>query len=508
MDAVQRAVFLRRGDLFRSAVAGAGAGKFLFEGDSRTPVWSEGVRRLAPADQRLHADRLAEVVSDEGERTHQRVAALHAVARIPGTGREVVARWTDSEDVSLAEAALGALAWTDEPESALPTLLAHRSDERARVAMTAAARCARSVRPSELAESLRRALPTAAKVNARKQLLHTCALLPPETAMEVVHTVWQRPEEHRDVRASCVRVALRMPGATHAWSILRESTGTEREVTKPLFALRPVDIAERCRLGYADLLLAAVERADPRTSQEAAHALPQWSAFNDGVVRWLVETTTDLDRRDWARAMSALVRLVASGEQQPAMETTVRSLAAAVNDESRDADAERDVPARQRLHALVREWGSSALRVSVSPRPVLVRGGRVLVESDPTLLPLAVEVLVRQVRTRDPAQTPDDLHEIARLLHGRPGLAATTSQQLSGIAGRVDDPGGLLPGAEGLATSGTPVEGSFAVALCAGAAPRLRWPRQWRALISRLRAHPDREVAEAALSVFTTREYP
>lgn len=507
LDSVQHAVFLLRPDLFRDALPDGAedAGKFLPGGGPWTPIRSEGVDRLAPDDQRRYADRLAGVVADAGEGTPRRVAAVHALARVPGLGRGAVERWTDSEDVYLAEAALGALARTDEPEHALGTLLAHGSDDRARVAMTAAARCARHVRPTGLAGSLRQALRTSTKVTGRKQLVHISTLLSPETAVDTILEVWRGPEEHRDVRAACVAVALRLLEVPRTWSMLHESLGAAREVTEPLFTTHPLDLAEQHRSDYAALLVTAAARAEGMRRHEAAQALPMWHSFDDGVARWLVETITDLDRRAWSGAVSALVRLVAAGEASEALETAVRRLAEAVPGD--DAHDERDLPARQRLHSLVQEWGSSALRISVSPRPLLVRLGDVLIDTDPTLLPLAVSMRTRHtIRTDDPENTLHDLRELARLHHGRPMLAGETSHTLHEHAAHVRAPDNLLPAARALAASGQPVEGRFAVALCAGARYRRTWTRQWRDCLRDLRAHPEPEVAEAALAVFTAQE--
>ena len=46
--------------------------------------------------------------------------------------------------MNLVEAALAALAWTERPDEALPILLSHVDDDRARAAMYAAGRAARS----------------------------------------------------------------------------------------------------------------------------------------------------------------------------------------------------------------------------------------------------------------------------------------------------------------------------------------------------------------------------
>jgi len=90
------------------------------------------------------------VAGDAGAKVWERTSAIAAAAQVPDAGPPIIHRYLDFPNVNLAETALGALAWTGEPDTALPLLLAHIGDDRARVAVYAAGRVARFLPPSRL----------------------------------------------------------------------------------------------------------------------------------------------------------------------------------------------------------------------------------------------------------------------------------------------------------------------------------------------------------------------
>jgi hypothetical protein len=70
------------------------------------------------------------IIEDAGRGVWQRAAAV-----APSIGRELVPSRLDAPEVVIAEAALGALVWTDWPDEALPVLLRYADGDRARVVM-------------------------------------------------------------------------------------------------------------------------------------------------------------------------------------------------------------------------------------------------------------------------------------------------------------------------------------------------------------------------------------
>jgi hypothetical protein len=152
LPVVWKHVCSRRTDLLDVALAGPPPrGKFLADAVTCVPLYAPHARRWLPRQRGDYARLLARVAGDAGAKVWERTSAIAAAARVPDAGPPIVHRYLDSPNVNLAEAALGALAWTGEPDTALPLLLAHIGDDRARVAVYAAGRVARFLPPSRLA---------------------------------------------------------------------------------------------------------------------------------------------------------------------------------------------------------------------------------------------------------------------------------------------------------------------------------------------------------------------
>ena len=156
------------------------------------------VRVWLPRQQARYAELLVGAARDERMPEWYRASAVKALGHIPGA---VLAQFLDSDDVLLQEAALAGLAWTDRPDLALPLLLAHAGGDRARVAMYAASRAARYVRPSLLPRLLQPLLSgDGAKVTSRKEAVRLLGELRAPGAGAILTEAW--PTAHRDVRAA------------------------------------------------------------------------------------------------------------------------------------------------------------------------------------------------------------------------------------------------------------------------------------------------------------------
>ena len=142
-------------------------GRFIARGVRWVPLHTEGVARWLPRQHEAYAELLERYAKDKRSGVHNRAAAIAAAARVPVHGLPIVHKYLEAKSVNLVEAALSALAWTERPDEALPVLLSHVDDDRARVAMYAAGRAARYVTPSALRDALTGALVNG-KITSRK----------------------------------------------------------------------------------------------------------------------------------------------------------------------------------------------------------------------------------------------------------------------------------------------------------------------------------------------------
>ncbi|AUH39222.1 hypothetical protein [Streptomyces sp. CMB-StM0423] len=494
-------------------------GRFL----TRRASWTLPVstpERWTPAQQAAAARLLARAAADAGLPLPDRTRALAEAARIPGHGFDVVFRYTGADDVVLAEAALAALVWTDRPVEALPLLLALAGGDRARVAVYAAARATRHAAPSRVEAALRPLLlpgpdgSGAAKVTSRKEAVRLAAVrLPAERAGALVAGAYELPEQHRDVRAACVAFAGGLLGRPEVWRMLEAAAADEPEVRLPLLRPQPRDLREEHRARYAGLVEAASRTEDPQLAWAAYTSLAGWAPWSPTAADVLCGAVTDLGNRGtWEPAADALVTLAINAPaDDPAREPVVRAArelrVRALGQP--DAEQDRDLPARRRLVSLVRRLTVRTRVLRPLLRPTLhAFADMVAVDDDfvPQAAVLRTEALDLEAGA---AELTAALRELAALHEGRPVLAEATAGTLGQRLDRDARPGASDARAEAaraLAAAGGHAEGLFAVVLTKVGGTRAGWPEPWRATLRTLRAHPQREVRDAALEVQTAPE--
>lgn len=510
---VRRVVTHRRTDLLEPCLDGTPPrGRFLAPGAPWT-VEVAGAERWTPGRQRAARRAVERTVADEKLPLHLRTAALSRLARIPGRGADAVRPWTDDEDVVIAEAALAVLPHTDRPADALPDLLAHAGDDRARVAMYAAGRAAAYTRPSRLAPLLAaRTAPGTGKVTSRKEVVRLAAeLLPRAEAAALLADAYDQPDQHVDVRAACVTAGTPLLGDVRMWEVAEHAAGGERALRVAVLRAHPTELDPDLRPRYARLIQDLCRTGDDTLAPFAHTALVPWLPWAPHAAAVLVEAVTDLDRRGrWRSAAGALVD--AALTVPDTNRALIRALSLLSTGETADdAGAERDRPARRRIGHLAR---TLSLRSGTNNRQVaavLAEAGRTLA-TQRDLMPDAVALLARSL---DLAADPDPLHTdlvaLAALHTGRPALAARTAatvgRRVVGYRGaEIGDPDTLLLVVARLAATGDPAEGLLAAELTVACGLRTGWTGPWRTQLRMLRQHPCDDVRDVAYAEATAEE--
>lgn len=517
LPVVRRIVTARRTDLLdRVLGAPVPPGRFATrEADRTLPVHREAVCWV-PRQQKAALRGLEKAAGDEKLPLWTRAGAVAQLAAVPGAGAGALRKWAGSPDVLLAETALAALGRTDRPAEALDGLLDHVGGDRARVAVFAASRASRHVRPSRLAGDLAaRTAPGTGKVTSRKEMVRLAAVrLPLERAAEVVAGAYGEPGQHPDVRAACVAVAHTLLGSERIWEMLADAARSDTPVVRgAVLRTLPHQLPERHRARFARLVQEVSTTRDPELAAVAHRALAHWLPWAHGASEVLLAAVTDLDRRGgWTGAADALVDgASATPEGADALNRTLTLLA--TDDTADDAGADRDRPGRQRLVHLVRALSGGHTSPTRTKRAVLVGAADRLAAHRDTV-PQAAALLVGAV---DPYATDaDTLHtdlvRLAALHEGRPALAARTARTLLGhlVAARRHggtDPDVLLTVAGRLtATGGDPAQGLLAVALTVAGGRSTEWTAPWRTQLRMLRQHPAADVRDAAYEEWTAPE--
>ncbi|WP_199439793.1 hypothetical protein [Umezawaea beigongshangensis] len=500
LPVVRETIGRRRTDLLDAVIGRRLHGRFLKRGVRHVPSFARCFHRWLPRQVAAHAAELADLATASRVPAHERASAVRSLGRVPGSAA-VLREFLRDGEVQVVEAALSALAWTDEPEDVIGDLLAHADTDRARMAVYAAVRCARFVAPDRLGELLEPLLDSP-KVTARKEAVRLLAEHRPPGALARVAGSWDGPGAHRDVRRALVSATRWFLDDEAAWDLLSRAVADEREVALAVLGASPQTVARQHRARYAALVRTVAGSADPDTANPALSVLRNWSRWDDGAGDLLVRLVTDLGgTATWNTALTSLVDVcAASGDVEPLRVAAAGLVAEA---DRFDAAEDRDLPARQRLGVLV--------RVVARTRgvPVLRAAARLLAaDLAATHRNLAVDLALAAVPWDEEGAELDALREVARLAD-RPALAL----RAGGEAARHLEP--LLPRlarervravAGELAADGTTAAGVLALAVTALAGRDAGWPESWRSLLRALRRHDDPDVRYAALETVTTAE--
>ncbi|WP_255657527.1 hypothetical protein [Actinoplanes sp. L3-i22] len=481
----------RRTDLLDDVLGGSRAGRFADRRSMWMPGWIRHPQRWLPRQQAALLAQLAAAIADSGADRWPRTASVTAAARLGAAGRELVLRYVDSPEVPIAEAALGALVWTDRPDLALPVLLAHAGDDRARVAIYAAARAATFVPPATLAPPFEALLDPAAgaKVTSRKEAVRILAQHGPPGTMDRLLDAYLAPGQHRDVRAAITGAARQRLDAEASWTILDRAVAGSREERRAVLSTLPSAIPAAHRARYAALIVAAC-RADHREVRAVAFGqLHSWAGWTGDVTELVVDRLTDLGERLVNIAASGLLRAAGGGALGLALDRlTARA--------DPDAQPGNDLPARRRVETLADAAGIHGSRLSPgADRSALVAALRGLV-ARPGYRTVGLAALVRIGQL-------DNLMEIADQCAGRPvvavHLAERVGARLNGVPA-LAEPAVLQELIERLIWRGDLAAGLFAGRLVRAGAG-FGWAGRWRDLVVALRSHPDPDVRDDAVTI-------
>ncbi|MFC4496074.1 hypothetical protein ACFPA8_18275 [Streptomyces ovatisporus] len=553
LPAVSRTICRRRTDLLDTVLGETPPyGRFLTKDNTRPmpPVgrWTE---RWLPRQQRAAAQLLAREADDDSSGMPRRKAALSRLAHVPGEGARELRLWVNDwveDEAELAEAAMSALVRTDHPEEALPALLAHTTEGRARSAVRALARACRFLAPSQLsdvvhglllpagetggvrdaahgteaadaADGLRHERPgesllerptSGVTVAARRQAVRLAAsLLPVAEAAEVLLAAFELPDQHEDVQAACVTSAVRLLDDHRAWQLIESAAKGAPVLCQAVLRTRPLQLPERHRERYARIVTGLGEVDDQQVAETVHSSLAHWAPWAPEAASVLAAAVTDLSSRGtWQQAADGLVELAAALPESATTFTDVvsRLIASDADPHTPDADPDRDRPARRRVEHIVLTLGKRAGGHRTARQAAGQTG--VLLAAHEEFVPLAARLLCSAVDLEADEETLGrQLRGIAGLHAQLPGQAWRTADELRRTLQPYDRPAAgrdrLLPVARGLVADGGHATGLLAVALAAAVNPRSGWTEPWRAFLRDVRRHAVPDVRVAALEVAT-----
>ncbi|MFC9286491.1 hypothetical protein [Streptomyces sp. NPDC057052] len=523
---VRRVLTRRRTDLLDILLdASPPYGRFLVDG-SRRPLPDLGDSdRWLPRQQRTAVRLAGEAVADGSLPLDDRAALIRGAAPVPEFGRALALAHKDDPEVVVAEAALGALAWTDRPHDTLPVLLEQAAGDRARVAVYAASRAARFAAPSELALALGALLTgkQPAKVTSRKEAVRLAArFLPPRRAVSLLASTFRAPDRHPDVRAAVVRALPPLLGEPEAWHLLDDAARDDaRPVHEALLSVTPWELAETHRRAYAAVVVAGYDTSLATTEGSGGgyallRAMGVWCHYSPELAVRISRTVCDLgERTHWQVAGWVMRDLAVSGLPHPVggaapgsvFHGAVAELLAAMHTPEGGCEAlkGRDLPALQRLRNL------TSFGYIDGARTELLETVAEQLAPEPLMVAERAHILGQLVdQAVEPATLLERLRDLADALEGAGATVAVhtsdrlrTSSAYRAVPQRAEV---LLTAAGQFARDGGTATGLLAVGLVKATGGALGWPEEWRSLLRLLRGHENPDVRHEAYRTMTENE--
>ncbi|MBF6059261.1 hypothetical protein IU500_03965 [Nocardia terpenica] len=496
---VRRLVAHRRTDLLDALLGAVTPGRFLSTRIRFIPMFGAGFERWTPRQTERYA-RLLDGYARSGQvGIGDRTTAVRQLGLLPGSF-EYLRPHIDAPDLSVAEAALTALGRSDEPRRAIAVLAEHVGNDRARVAVSSIACCARSIPPGDLTETIAPLLDSP-KITAMKEGVRLLAVLHAPDAMTVIDALWARTDLHRDIRRAAVSATRWLFDHDEAWDLLT-TAAQDPDVAGAILDIAPSSLPVPQRRRFAAFLRDLAAHADHRVAAQALAALPYWTRWwPTGTGAVLADRATDLTEVGlWRTAIRALLDGLTSIGDPTALIATVERLQSADS-----AVPGRDLPARQRLSTLL-HWLAAALRQHDTARPaaapIIDR-----LTADPLWHEQVIELTLAAVRWTEPEQTVRAIEALSAVATGAltDHPARCLAQRLTRDIDRTLPPA-LVTIATGLAHSTGSAAALAAVTLISACGARFGWAPPWLDLLGGLRTHTDIDVRRAALSVYTAPE--
>ncbi|MFE1591176.1 hypothetical protein [Nocardia sp. NPDC058705] len=497
---VQSLIGDRRTDLLDTLLNTKTPGRFLSAKVVYVPMFVTGFHRWSPH----HLDRYARLLYDyaRGRTTtpYERASAVRQLGLLPGSFGRLLS-FVDNGELVVVEAALTALGTSDEPEAAIEVLARHVGEDRARVAVSSIATCARWIPPDRLSRAVAPLL-SSRKVTAVKEGIRLLAELRTPDALPIIAGLAADPDAHRDVRRAAVFATRFLLDNDRTWALL-DDAATDPEVAGAILAIRPALLPVPQRHRFAAFVRDLAASPDPRLADPALDALAAWQRWwAPGTGEVIVDQLTDLaSLGTWQAALRALSAGVRAGSDPVVVVEAVRRLRGA---EFRAVG--RDLPAHQRLSALLHWFATTVRDHPTDPRGLAAPVITALID-EPLWHDQVIELAVVAVRWTDPADVIATLAEVARYATGalvtRPAhhLGVRVSAELA-----TTPPATFHAVGTQLACSPTPSTALAALTIINRCADRFGWSPEWVDLLETVRAHTDPDVRRGAHTVFAASE--
>ncbi|KAA0022027.1 hypothetical protein [Antrihabitans cavernicola] len=490
-----------RTDLVDKVLESPPSGRFRTTDEPLIPYFADGFRRWTPRQLETYANLVVHTAKNSHAPVAERASSIRQLGKLPGT-RRVTTEFLNDPEPEIRDAALTALATTDQPLAALRTLTKYAMSESSPTALESVGRCAESVSPTMLSNELLPLL-NSNRVAPTNRALHVLARLRAPDAADAAGWMWHIPNEHPAIRRAAVASCRWLVPDEKAWA-LYESASTDHDTANVMLGVDPETLAPQLRPQFAKLVAAAAASPNQEIARNGMAALGRWSLWDSAdSVEMLIETATNLEQTSlWRVAITSLVAGTSTTSEVAPLLTLADGLLHLQDTEI----ANRDVPGRQRLGTLCLEVAGSAAQSHPIRKAAAALADRLAQE--PLWHWYAIDLYLSTIRWDEPEHAAQSIVRAAALADGT-GLVGYPAQVLNARL-PAETPATtterLLPIAQALSDADGVSAGLSAVELIGHGGDTFGWTDDWRTLLQKARAHSDIDVQRAAMDIYTTNE--
>lgn len=379
-------------------------GKFLYGNTVFVLPAVKGFQRWLPRQQNSFLSLLERIASDSKRSQWERANCIKTMARMPDISSDKVTKFINSNEVPIVEAALYALSLLEEPEKSIPILMKNLDGDRARIAMYALPRCARLVKPDLLTSNLKELLSKDyIKITVRKEAIRLIGAYKSSDSIMLLTRELHKTNAHKDVLIAVGHAARQLLDNKDVWHILEELAASSKiDIVRSILYQQPNQLPAEYRTRYLELIIRVANHNEADVRKEAFSYMKQWINGNEeAVAAAAASAIVELECSSiWNAAMDTLIEACCDGKVNEVVISVIKDLVNIETVGEYNANAQRDLPHRQRLIKFVSKLTAlpNYIRLNLTP---LYKGIVECLSEDVTLKHVMIKVHIASIDWND-----------------------------------------------------------------------------------------------------------
>lgn len=383
----------------------------------------DGFFRYLPYQQEMFGNMLKSVADNNEYTYYERNTAIHALAKMPDINFKFFDSLLRFGDISIKESVLHAISTTEEPENAIKVLLNNIDGDKARVSMYSVSRCLRNIEPKLVSEAINKLFKgEKLKITVKKEAIRLLGEYKNKQNIKLLIEESQKDNIHKDVQIAIGSSIIKYLDYDFAWDVLKKIVNiNESNAVRSLLCNYPNTIAPKHRSNYLKLIVQIASSYDNEIVKEALTAMKSWVSIDFKIIAdFAYNIIIDLnDISKWKQALDLLLYEASFGDISEYLINITRCMVNTKISDNINAQAERDMPHRQRLNLLIHNltYLNKKIRKELIPSfEEMVK----IIENDETLVKMCIKLYASCIDFDNHVETIKYINYISEIMKKRP----------------------------------------------------------------------------------------